>query len=138
MGVNVKNNRNSLVVCSRKAPDRIVQVRLLPGDNDVDPEAWDFVKEHAGVKELLDPDTGCLEVKGGKANPHPTKASAKDKAAAHGRRADELKDFDLKQIKGIVADTDDAALLEAWNQDERKPVRELVRKRLRAVKKANA
>lgn len=144
MGVNVRNNRKSLVTLSRKNPnaktlgDMHNTLRLLPGDNDVDPAQLDFLRGHPGNEELFDSETGCLQVMDGKAKPLPTRATPKERAAAAGRRADELSGIDPKQCKDIISATDDVPLLERWLEDDRKEVRGLVRKRIRELKKADA
>lgn len=131
--INVINKRKSLVTVAGGG----AIARLVPGDNAVDADAWKALSSAPGVQELLDPSTGCLEIGTGKPKPLPTKASPTERSKAHGRRADELADFDADQIKGILADTDDEALLETWEAGEdRKEIRGLIRKRLRAVKKA--
>lgn len=138
MHVNVRNNRKSLV----ELPNG---VRLLPGENPVAQDKWDACvaltkgdRPNRGMASLLAGDPPVLQVLSGAAKPLRTTATPEDRAKAHGRRVDELQDFEPTQIKDIVAATDDVDLLEVWRgRDERKEVRGLIGKRIRALKKSS-
>lgn len=130
--VNVRNRRPSLIELPKTEGERRA-TRLMPGENDVPQRVWDEVKDHPAVKGLFS--AKVLELGQGKANPLPTKATDEERAAATGRRAADLSEFDIDQVKAIVADTDDLALLGAWSDDERAEVQGLVRARMRQVKR---
>ena len=124
--VNIKNHRKSLV-------ELPYGTRLLPGENDVPAKRWDSESANPNTQRLVD--QGTIEKLPGKANPLPTEATDDERARATGRRADELAEFDIDQIKGLLADTDDVRLLEAWANDDRGEVAKLVKARIRAVKR---
>lgn len=124
--VNVRNHRRSLV-------ELPCGTRLLPGENAVAPERWQREGANRHTKALIE--AGTLSVLDRPARPHPTEVTPEERSRASGRRADDISQFDVEQIKAIVADTDDVGLLEVWATDDRGEVQKLVKARIRSLKR---
>ena len=116
--------------------DLAVQCRLVPGENDVKLKLWNQVKDQEATQMFME--EGVLKEMGSrKAKPHPTTATASEKAAASGRRVDDLSGLEQDQSLALIAETEDRDILKGWraNTDD-KALKKAIGKQLKAIKNA--